>query len=71
MTNEIGEIDKSAAAAGYLASMAAELSVIARHHGLRTLSYILDMARLEAESAHRSLNGGNNPGGHKPFNATD
>ncbi len=70
MADEPGEIDKSAAAAGYVASMAAELSVIARHHGLSTLGYILDMARLEAESAHRQLNGGN-PGGGRPFNAPD
>jgi hypothetical protein len=40
-----------AAAAAYLASMAADLAAIARRRDLEPLAYILDMARLEAEAA--------------------
>jgi hypothetical protein len=36
-------------AAEYIATMAGELSQIARKHGLDTLGYILEMAKLEAE----------------------
>jgi len=39
-----------AAAATYIASLAADLASIARGHGLDTLGYLLDMARLEAEN---------------------
>lgn len=46
-----------AAAADYVATMSSELALIARRHGLDTLGYILDMARLEAETAAR-MNGG-------------
>jgi len=42
-----------AAAAAYVAEMSSDLAAIARRHGLDTLSYILDMARLEAENASR------------------
>jgi hypothetical protein len=38
-----------AAAAAYVAVLTAELAAIARRHNLNTLSYLLDMARLEAE----------------------
>jgi len=51
--------------------MVAELSTITRQHRFDALSYILDMARLEAENTHRQLNG---PGGKrdgKPFTAAD
>ena len=46
-----------AAAANYVASLSADLGEIARRHGLDTLGYILDMARLEAENASRRDNG--------------
>lgn len=45
-------------AAEYIASMSANLASMARQHGLNTLGYLLDMAKLEAETATR-LNGGN------------
>jgi hypothetical protein len=44
-------------AAAYVAELAADLAAIARQHGLDTLGYILDMAKLEAESATRDGNG--------------
>jgi hypothetical protein len=44
------EIAKRAHAATYIASMTTELALIARRHGLDTLSYILEMARLEADN---------------------
>jgi hypothetical protein len=40
-----------AAAAEYLASMAADLAAIARGHGLKVVAYLLELARLEAENA--------------------
>ena len=36
--------------ANYVATLAADLAAMARQHGLDTLGYLLDMARLEAES---------------------
>ena len=49
-----------AAAASYVAALSADLASIARTHGLDTLGYLLDMARMEAENATRlsSGNGG-------------
>jgi hypothetical protein len=38
------------AAAAYIAHLSGELALIARRHGLGTLAYLLDMAKLEAES---------------------
>ena len=46
-----------AAAADYVAELSAELAALARQHGLDALSFILDMARLEAENATRHVNG--------------
>jgi len=40
-------------AADYIASLTAELARIARSHGLESLGYILDMARLEADQISR------------------
>lgn len=45
------------AAANYVADLTAELATLARRHGLDALGFILDMARLEAESASRHVNG--------------
>ena len=42
---------KRSQAAAYIASMITELALIAQSHRLDTLSYILEMARLEAENA--------------------
>jgi hypothetical protein len=41
-------------AADYIAAMSRDLAVLARRNGLDTLAYLLDIARLEAESAGRS-----------------
>jgi len=43
-----------AAAAAYVATFTSELAVIARRHGLDTLSYLLEMARLEAENLSKN-----------------
>jgi len=40
-------------AAQYVAELTGDLAVLARRHGLTTLGYILDMARLEAENETR------------------
>jgi hypothetical protein len=48
--------DQSEAAA-YIAEMAASLAMMARRHGLDTLGYLLDMARMEAENATESDKG--------------
>jgi hypothetical protein len=47
------------AVANYVASIAADLATLARRNGLDTLGYLLDMARLEAETARggRAANG--------------
>jgi hypothetical protein len=42
------------AAAAYVADLAGSLAKLARRHGLDTLGYLLDMARLEAENTTRS-----------------
>jgi len=47
-----GEPGRSAAAA-YIADMSLELAGVARRHGLETLSYMLEIARLEAEAHAR------------------
>lgn len=41
------------AVAIYVATMSADLAVMARRTGLETLSYLLEMVRLEAESVAR------------------
>ncbi|HZQ13825.1 MAG TPA: hypothetical protein VFB31_13545 [Pseudolabrys sp.] len=43
--------------ASYVATMSADLAVMARSTGLETLTYLLEMVRLEAESASRRGNG--------------
>jgi hypothetical protein len=40
-------------AANYVAELTGDLAALARRHGLTTLGYILDMARLEAENETR------------------
>jgi hypothetical protein len=54
---QAGETDDRANAAAYVAELSADLATIARRHGLVALSYILDMAKLEAENATRHVNG--------------
>jgi hypothetical protein len=43
-----------AAVASYVATISADLAAMARRQGLETLGYLLEMARLEAESANRA-----------------
>jgi hypothetical protein len=50
---KVTKIDEQVAAAGYVASMAGELALMARKHGLDTLGYLLEMVRLEAENIAR------------------
>ena len=45
------------AAAAYVAALSSDLALIARRHGLDTLGYLLELARLEAENITRSGNG--------------
>jgi len=46
--------DAQRAAADYVAALVLELALIARGHHLDTLGYLLEVARLEAESVSRS-----------------
>ena len=55
--SEPEEGDKAATAA-YVASLSADLAALARSRKLDTLGYLLDMARLEAESSARGEKGG-------------
>ena len=48
--------DGRAAVASYVASISADLATIARRNGLDALGYLLEMARLEAESARTARN---------------
>jgi hypothetical protein len=47
--------DDQAGAAAYVAELTGDLAAIARRHGLDTLGYILEMAKLEAENARLHL----------------
>ena len=49
------ETDDSVQVAVYVASITADLANMARHAGLDTLGYLLEMVRLEAENAARNL----------------
>ena len=55
--NDLDKIGDRAAAAAYVAELSRDLASIARHHGLDTLGYILEMAQLEAENATRHVDG--------------
>jgi hypothetical protein len=48
-------------AAAYVAELSADLARIARRHGLDTLGYILDMARLEAQRTSEHSEGSSHP----------
>ena len=45
------------AVADYVAELTGELATLARRHGLDVLSYLLDMAQLEAANATRHVKG--------------
>ena len=47
-------VETPSAAALYIATLTDELAQIARRHGLESLGYILDMARLEADQIAKS-----------------
>lgn len=49
------EPEVSAAVAAYVATLSADLSVMARRSGLNALGYLLEMARLEAEQLARPM----------------
>ena len=46
--------EERTAAAVYIADLTGSLASIARGHGLNTLGYLIDMAKLEAENAKNS-----------------
>ena len=48
-----GDLASREAVASYVAAMSADLASMARRTGLDTLGYLLEMVRLEAESARR------------------
>jgi hypothetical protein len=58
-TTASAEPGSRAAVASYVATLSADLAAMARRQGLETLGYLLEMARLEAESANRIGNGQN------------
>jgi hypothetical protein len=47
------DVNGRSAVASYVASMSADLATMARRSGLDTLGYLLEMVRLEAETASR------------------
>ncbi len=49
--------EQRTAAATYIADLTGDLALIARRNGLNTLGYLLDMAKLEAESV-KGMDGG-------------
>ena len=55
MTDQItpGEAGNRTVVANYLATLSADLAVMARQNGLDTLGYLLEMVRLEAENVSR------------------
>jgi hypothetical protein len=56
--SEAADDDRDAAqAAAYVAELAGDLAVIAKRHRLDTLGYILDMAKLEAETVTHHVSG--------------
>ena len=55
MASEDCDRDERESAAAYVAELSGDLSALARRHGLDALSYILDMARLEAEAVSRPI----------------
>jgi hypothetical protein len=52
-----GDPGSRTAVASYVATLSADLAIMARRTGLETLGYLLEMVRLEAESASRHSNG--------------
>jgi hypothetical protein len=59
MSNQSEEPSGRTAVASYVATLSADLAVMARSTGLDTLGYLLEMVRLEAESTTRHSDGPN------------
>jgi hypothetical protein len=59
MPDQTDEPGGRTAVASYVATLSADLAVMARRTGLDTLGYLLEMVRLEAESTSRHSNGPN------------
>jgi|GEM_PF-647596 hypothetical protein len=59
MPDQTDESGGRTAVASYVATLSADLAVMARRTGLDTLGYLLEMVRLEAESTSRHSNGPN------------
>ena len=60
MPDQTNQPNGRVAVASYVAALSADLATMARDTGLDTLGYLLEMARLEAESSARQnlgLNG--------------
>ena len=59
MPDQTDESGGRTAVASYVATLSADLAVMARRTGLDTLGYLLEMVRLAAESTSRHSNGPN------------
>ena len=55
------DLSSRTAVASYVASMTADLATMTRRTGLETLSYLLEMVRLEAESTRSQSSNVNEP----------
>lgn len=53
MAHQSNEFGYQTEAANYVATLSADLAVMARRSGLDTLGYLLEMVRLEAEGVYR------------------
>jgi len=51
--NAAGELDDRMEIASYVATLSADLAVMARRSGLDPLGYLLEMVQLEAETIYR------------------
>ncbi len=61
MANQASEFGNQTEVANYVATLSADLALMAPRTGLDTLSYLLEMVRLEAEGVYRHVdrkNGG-------------
>lgn len=54
-----GHVGGQSAVASYVATLSNDLAQLTRRNGLETLSYLLEMVRLEAESLTRHNGNGN------------
>jgi hypothetical protein len=59
MPETAGDQGGQSAVASYVATLSNDLAQLTRRNGLETLSYLLEMVRLEAESLTRHNGNGN------------